>query len=190
RAGIETRLRQPLLDLLARRALLAMRQRHGVGGARARAAEGEELAVACLPQRLLHHLNVGGTDAADDRHETVSDPGLLGRGLDLRCLRLTRLLEIGAVVDQHGDALCRQPGDLLGSNLAAHQGALVELADHGQRPRSPFFGGDVDVAGGNGGAAAAGGGGAAPSSPPDKPKYWRYGLMLGSWPAKARYISA
>src|SRR5438270_8978230 len=130
RPRVETGLREPLLDLLARSAFLAMGQRHCKGRARARAAEGEELSFTHLPQRLLHHLDVGRADAADDRHEPISDPGLLRRGLDLGCARLPRRLEIGTVVDQHSDALRREPGDLLGSDLAAHQSTIVELADH------------------------------------------------------------
>src|SRR3954469_16481011 len=136
RAGVEAGLAQPFLDLLARCALLAMHERAGQSRPRSRTAEGKHLAGGRAPQCFLHRLDVGGTDAASNGHEAIGDSGLGGRCLDFRSKRLVRLLSVGAVIDQDGDALLRQPGDFLRTDLAAYQGAIVELADHAG-PTSP-----------------------------------------------------
>src|ERR1700750_2599452 len=61
----------------------------------------------------------------------VGDVGLRGGGLDVGSEGLTRLFAIGAIVDDDRHAVLRQPGDLMRSDLAAHQCSVVELADHG-----------------------------------------------------------
>src|SRR6185437_11252608 len=93
--------------------------------------ECQELAVARIAQRFLHRVHVGRSDPADDWYEAVSDPCPRGRLLDFGGERLIRLFAIGPVVDQHSDALIRQPGDFMGSDLPAHKRPLVKLADHG-----------------------------------------------------------
>src|SRR3954447_6660058 len=80
--------------------------------------------------RLLHLLDIGGTDPADDGHEMIRNVGLRRRGLDVGRQGLPDLLAVGAVVDDDRHALLRQPGDLVWSDLAAHQSSVVKLADH------------------------------------------------------------
>src|SRR4051794_6630515 len=108
-AVVETGLIELLDDLLGRGAFLALGERDGERRAGAGAAEGEQLAIASLAQGFLHFLNVGRTDAADDRDEAVADPGRGGGVLDLAREWLPGLFAVGPVVDQHGHALLRQP---------------------------------------------------------------------------------
>src|SRR3982750_182883 len=107
-----------------------MNQCTSEGGPRSRPAESEQLAVAGSLERLLHHVDVRRADAARDGNVVVCNPGAGCRFLYVAGGGLVRFLAVGAIVDQHGYALLRQPGDFLYSDLAADQSAIVELADH------------------------------------------------------------
>ena len=76
-----------------------LRERAGQRRARSRPAEREHLAVAGFAHRLLHCVDVGRPDAADDRHEVIGDASLCCGSLDLAGKRLARLLAVGPVVD-------------------------------------------------------------------------------------------
>src|SRR5437868_9562622 len=128
--GVEAGGDQLLLNLLTRRAFVALGETDRQRRTGARTAESEQLAAFGCAERLLHRLDVGRADAADDRHIPVGDTGGCGGILDVTGERLPGLLAVGSVVDQHGNALFRQPGDLVRRELTAHHHLVVELTDH------------------------------------------------------------
>ena len=145
-----------------------MSQEHRKRRPRARATEGEELAIAGLAQSLLHRLDVGGTDAADDRDEAVGDARLRRRCLDIGRARLARLLAVRPVIDQYRNAAAASP--------ATSSGAIWPLT--GVRSSSwriiglSALSGLIGAAGagaGAGGGTAAGATGAGVAAPPFSP---------------------
>src|SRR5689334_10811354 len=88
RAVVEPGLVELLDDLVGWRAFVAMGEGAGVCRSPPGPAESEQPSAFRFAPGLLHFLHVGGTDAADDRHEMISDPGPRRSFLDVGGERL------------------------------------------------------------------------------------------------------